>query len=1099
MGCRTTDFLLSQSLRSPNSPPFIGLAPLKSKFQDGAVEKTRVFLGGSASRLPKLFQSFPYVTAWCITQALSDSYGETDHGIYRHIENALGISLETQQSRRMLFDGFCRVCDKLGLPSRGFDRMVDVYLLHAGVSIAQVPAIIEAFLRQEAAFGPPPLESTVLLNRWEDDSLDFVHPSIITPRRAILWDETAWHANLFARVRATTTPFLPVIPFEERFAEILTQRLNGGGGAAAHIVQGLIPVPKPRLIWRDGGLFLRLPRTEGRIQLWQDQEVRPLRLRGGEDWLLPQPWSKHLRWQIGNQGGEITFLSASTGFAVFDRATGYLVRDSDGTRRDLEVDAADTVILSRNPFSIQNELALEAGALGFVGFALLGSRPITLTAADGDTLLRARPRRRLTLRDGIVVGGPQGPLYSSSTLLSVETGLGRTEDRSLRLMVGSKTADVEIDIKDGFGKIDLGSLLKSLPELSHADPLRMRIELLAPADGTAPLRSAGISLEAWVWPGFRASNGLVFDSERPPDNFMIEQSRHAGRDDNGRLCLDPIGGYVFARAVFEIVGKFIPFDLPWPDVTVIRQRSDGTPIGLPTGTRLSIGEENRFDTITIRCPDDDASLNVRGRQERRPFADGLTRNLALRDLLLPASDDKVVLRRGNGAEVLLFELVPSLAPVSLQFLPARKAVRLHLKLSQPIDAIALDIEGELGAAEMVEVGLGRRPIDSRQPSWLSASLINNDPRQIEITIGLQDFTDGVSLARLLVRPDVQSDERSAWRPLRNSRGDAFALSLQNTDAETPVSVEMLQRRFEILSRWLADCFAPECWPQIERELLARWQTVGRALSDLSDGRTSLMIAAAVSPPEHTAASWIPIAHPIQLVSDLYGGAPETFAALAASNDPGVVEMSALFTLNTARLRDLSHLHPTVYLAFRNRQAAMSKGQPLEGFEPKTFFKNLLSMHVDRDPSAGWFWRGATLLGPDHWRAAYIRFIERLETAGLFTSDEADDGPNSRRQESLQRLIHAAWTITPADLRPTVPLRSADAGETNPIDMWAASALSAYAKASRTGEMTGFISSLRRQLEWSEADVLTSLAFLLRLAPELFAYFLLIWQIAKDRP
>ena len=307
--------------------------------------------------------------------------------------------------------------------------------------------------------------------------------------------------------------------------------------------------------------------------------------------------------------------------------------------------------------------------------------------------------------------------------------------------------------------------------------------------------------------------------------------------------------------------------------------------------------------------------------------------------MVPASDDRVVLRRGNGAEVLLFELVSSLAPVSLQFLPARKAVRLHLKLSQPIDAIALDIEGELGAAEMVEVGLGRRPIDSRQPSWLSASLINNDPRQIEITIGLQDFTDGVSLARLLVRPDVQSDERSAWRPLRNSRGDAFALSLQNTDAETPVSVQMLQRRFEILSRWLADCFAPECWPQIERELVARWRTVGRALSDLPDGRTSLMIAAAVSPPEHTASSWIPIAHPIQLVPDLYGGAPETFAALAASNNPGVVEMSALFTLNTARLRDLSHLHPTVYLAFRNRQAAMSKGQPLEGFEPKTFFKN----------------------------------------------------------------------------------------------------------------------------------------------------------------
>lgn len=1099
MGCRTTDFLLSQSLRSQNSPPFIGLAPLKSKFQAGAVEKTRVFLGGSASRLPKLFQSFPYVAAWCVTQALSDSYGEADHGIYRHIEEVLGISLETQQSRRMLFDGFCQVCDKLGLPSKGFERMVDVYLLHAGVSVAQLPTIIEALLRQEAAFGPPPIESTVLLNRWEDDSLEFVHPSIITPRRAILWDETAWHATLFARARDVTTSFQPVIPFEERFAEILTQRLNGRGDGASHPAQGLMPVPKPRLMWRDGGLSLRLPRTEGRIQLWQDREARPLRLRGGEDWMLPQPWPKHLRWQIGTQSGDLTFLFASTGFAVFDRTTGYLVKDSDGARRDIEVDAADAVILSRNPFSIQGELALEAGALGFVGFAQLGSRPVTLTATDGETTLRARPRRRLTLRDGIVVGGPQGPLYGPSAFLSVETGLGRTEKRSLRLMIGTKTADVEIEIVNGFGETYLGNLVKLLSEVGPADPLRMRIELLAPVDGTSPLRSAGISLEAWVWPGFRASNGLVFDSERSPENLMVEQSRYAGRDDDGRLCLDPAGGYISARAVFEIAGKFIPFDLPWPDVTVMRQRSDGTPVGLPTGTRLSIGEENRFDTITIRCPDAEASLIVRGRQERRPFAHGLTRNLALRDLLLHASDDRVVLRRGSGAEVLLFELVPSLAPVSLQFLPARSAIRLHLKLSQPIDAIALDIENEFGAVEMVEVGLGRRPVSSRQPLWLSASLINNDPKQIELTIGLQDFADGVSLARLLVRPDAQSDEISTWRPLRNSRGDAFALSLQNVDAETPVSPERLQRRFEVLSQWLADCFAPECWSQIERGLVTRWRAVGRALNELPVGRTALMIAGAVPPPEHTAASWIPIAHPIQLVPDLYGGSPETFAALAASDDPGVVEMSALFTLNTARLRDLSHLHPTVFLAFRNRQAAMSKGQPLEGFEPKTFFKNLLSKHVDRDPSAGWFWRGTTLLGPDHWRAAYIRFIERLETAGLFTSDEADEGPNSRRQEGLQRLIHSAWTITPADLRPTVPLRSSDAVEPHPIDLWAASALSAYAKASRTGEMTGFISSLRRQLEWSEADVLTSLAFLLRLAPELFAYFLLIWQIAKDRP
>jgi hypothetical protein len=33
----------------------------------------------------------------------------------------------------------------------------------------------------------------------------------------------------------------------------------------------------------------------------------------------------------------------------------------------------------------------------------------------------------------------------------------------------------------------------------------------------------------------------------------------------------------------------------------------------------------------------------------------------------------------------------------------------------------------------------------------------------------------------------------------------------------------------------------------------------------------------------------------------------------------------------------------------------------------------------------------------------------------------------------------------------------------------------------------------------QAQALTSIAFLLRLAPELFAFHLLLWQIAKERP
>ena len=211
----------------------------------------------------------------------------------------------------------------------------------------------------------------------------------------------------------------------------------------------------------------------------------------------------------------------------------------------------------------------------------------------------------------------------------------------------------------------------------------------------------------------------------------------------------------------------------------------------------------------------------------------------------------------------------------------------------------------------------------------------------------------------------------------------------------------------------------------------------------------------------------------------------------------MAELAKLFSLGGTRLRDQSQLHVTVYLAFRNRMEAMQQDVPLSGFEPHTFFANLPL--VDSDPSAGWFWRGTPVLGPDHWRASHLRFVERLEATGMFTSEEAEAGPNSRRQEALHRLTRVVWEMTPDAERPPVPLRSPDWEEPDSIDLWVTASLSAFSRASRMGEVDDFVTMLGQRLDWSAAEVLSTLALLLRLAPEFFAFFLLTWQIAKDRP
>lgn len=1092
MSCRTADFLLSTRRRSVGAPPFIGLLPLEDGVFKRALDEARQFLSGRADRIDAFFRKFPNLATWLVTRSLSEGYGDDGHAVYPLIENTLRVPLQYQPHRKALFNSFCKTCKRFGLPTRGFERDVDVYLLHAGVSQAQLPHLIDAFLRQEKAFGPPPIESTAELNHWEDDSLFFLPPSVNVLRRAILWDETAWHAALFARLRQDPEGFVPAIEFERQFKAVLDERLKEAKSASSRRGSEAL-APRPRLHWQSGGLVLRLPRSEGRIRLWFDGAQRPLRLRGGEDWPLPQPWPREIRWEISGQTGQLEFL-ARGGCAVFDRITGHYLREIPRGTGDVEIDSRDIIILAREPFSVAGEPALEPEPDSFVGFATLGPHAVTVDHDGTQTGLKARPRRRLFLTGSPIADGPRGPLHGRSSCLRVETGLGRSETRAVRVTLGSQSRLIQIPISDdGFGDIGMGEILTEFEGAEAEDPIRLRAELMAPNAGSTDVHGSGIGLSAWVWPGFRGTDGIVFESERAVSNLVQDECLHFGRDDHGRLCLEPRGGYSIARAVFDIEGVHVPFDFPWPDVTVLRRRAEGSVAPLPLGTRLSVGEDDRFDTICVRCPDQKAQLIIRGRRESAPFIGGLTRNLAVRDLLTPSADERVMLRRSNGSEVLLFELVAALAPREINLLPARNAIRLRLNFSEPVDAVAVEVENEIGEIVLAEAALRHRPVATRRPEWFHAELSDNNAHAVDLTIDTDWLDDGPRLARLLIRPEG----REGWRPLRNSRGDSFAIAISNPAADKFVRDEEIQRRFETLSRWLSDCYAVECWPTLERTMVPRWKELGLRLRALPGGDSAIMRAASMPAPDHAAPGWVPILHPLCFAPDLYAAAPRTFATLAASSDPGIAEMAALATLDTARLRDLSHLHAAIFPGFENWKQANETGARLERFSPSLYFQFL--QVFDTDPSAGWFWRGTPLLGPDHWRAAHIRLIERLDAAGLFVEDTAEEGPNSRRQQSLQRLMHAAWILAPETLRPPVPRRSQEAQEPDQVDLWASALLCGFAKASRFNEVAQYVDAISARAEMSTEQALTSIAFMLRLAPELFAFHLLLWQIAKERP
>jgi hypothetical protein len=238
-------------------------------------------------------------------------------------------------------------------------------------------------------------------------------------------------------------------------------------------------------------------------------------------------------------------------------------------------------------------------------------------------------------------------------------------------------------------------------------------------------------------------------------------------------------------------------------------------------------------------------------------------------------------------------------------------------------------------------------------------------------------------------------------------------------------------------------------------------------------------------------------HPVEIDPGLYSAPTAAFDALADQADDGLRVGARMGALSRERLRE-GLLHGQALIAFANAaQAERNPDTVLAGFRPERFF--MLFPHLDTDPGAGWFWHGTPILGPAHLRAAQLRMLERFEAANVLFDPQTEGGGNSRRGEALSTLAAHLLAQCSPERRPPMPRRRPEDDRPPAVDLAVAATLSEFARASRAGTAGQFIETLSASLNWRAPDVLASIGFLLRLAPELFFYFLLVWQLAKVRP
>ena len=1078
----------------PGAPPIIGLVNIKNP--DIAIGSLAEYLSGNPNNLKRAMWYYLYATCWSIATILRRKYNNATEGegyapnaVYPLLAGTLNIPFSVNgPALRALREGFDTLHQRMGISQPPDTRNVEIYLAQAGVAEGMLEHLAIAFLRQERHFGLPSEGSSQDLNQWEDDALTFLPEGVRSPCFAVELDETGWHAALYTKIKnqIRNGDISSGEHFEITFREaIKTQNDKVSSRGAAKII------PRPRLCWNDNGLGLYVPRLEGRLKFYpkSNEPDNRLMLRGGEVWPLVPPWPTEMSWQNEKHGDNISFLRDPCGIAIFDRQkNGRFVCEVSSQKKPGPLNVVEAVLLCRQSFSVDGEASHMMSENAHVASLTLEVRPKNIVTSDGNFDLELQPRRRITAIGDAVAKNGQRILYGPNVQFRIETGQKTAGKRNLRISTERQQESVFLDLSFD----DTGTLFISLSEILSAlaitdpsvmsSPLRLRMELLGPGEDNI----GGVFVEEFrVWPNVDVDNGgFLLKTPHPPANLSFKHCQYIKLDSSGQICLDRDGGYSQACLAFEIDKTVEQFYLPYPDVTCVRHTAGGQKRFLPYRSKIVLREEERFDTITIRCPDNEADLLVRGKMERTPFFKGSPRNIALRDLMQTSGDARVLIRKNNGVDIELFSVIESLKPIdfSLRKL-SQDGLQLTLETLERIDAFQVTLEDEFGQTIPGEVALKHRQVDGRPVKWLTGEIPLENSQQLILRISPKEFPEelleGLRLAKILVRPEGQE----IWKRLGTQRGDVHALLFDATEISNPDSSD--KRRFQTISQWMAHCYASETWKEMESCLYHRWQELGERLFSTPEGRNTVLAAAMANPPEDAAPSWVPISHPLTFLPQLYSVPWQHFESLAVCENEDIQVLSVVAEVASGSLHK-DTLHSVVMTGFPNLMEASANGKPLQGFNPELFLQNIQHNQIDDDPSVGWFWRGKPFLGPGHWRAAHIRFDERIETVGLFGEQSTH---NSKRQTSLLKLMsHFKHT----ELQPPVP-KIADE-EPNELNHLVATTLCAFAKEARVGCVTDWATRTSQILGCSREYMLQDIAFLLRLAPELFAFYMGVWQL-----
>jgi hypothetical protein len=1121
-----------QAMVKQAETPVLGL--LGTLLPDVAREAIRKDLAimPSARAYSQRLQKYPALFGVWLAEHVMLGLGQDGHfSLYPHLQKAIGVSTElTFSERELLWRAFRRAMFKLGIQplSRVFGThfMADEYVRQAGVPIAFADDLAVRMLQAAKRVGLPDEDDQEGLLTWQSNLLNkLVPPFSVTARKAVERDTIGYYTRAFVRVHLNGGQATGKDPLEQAFGKAFAV------GGASHLRRAAIP----QLLYRDGALGVLFPPADRAVSYKVEcgGQIAPIRL-DSEGGFRALPAGLHREVVVQRDDGERVLSvrlwpdSMNNKLLIFN-AEGRL-RASAGLGQENPVELAPGRYLALCRFEPSNaEDWYEVSESPLLVEVHLEIRPgVELLIKNGPASVALVGQNQPSLSlSGPSKGGLEGLEFWYGDIdahieVPADWLQNSTGQFEVRVVHGNRRASLPMRLEEN--RRAIVKLSEAIAQLDLGGGLwRLVLELGRAGEARAAQRQSAL-----YWSSLRnVSYGLKFLYESPPKNLItsscygivLSPTQMDPADDHSRLIRlsFDVGGGRLVHFSWHRPGVFVEVRMPAADGSTA---SIARPLGAAETVSLTSPK-----TIVVSASEP-GYLSLGSMRTFVDFSQKASK-------AFPASF--LASRLEPGARALKYETASGTAAVEL------------LVLSQP--HVATDVKTERLAnlfevrlvvnSEPTDVAVTGRELSTghearAEHELLAGAWYTNDLARmqvyaapagqshvIHVLIDVETLKPGIWLLGFGARIG------GVWGRLQD--GDegriavAFAVDIMGKEipgkevvaAADALALSDAAVQLARLNEHFRQCWSPVCWEQ------QQWLTpyfsalVDRLRDNEKDYVTELVDMAMCRPPEDGRPGYLSMQFAPAWLNHTFSQQRATYKRVNIKPHPLSIALRAMVELKGAVAPAFGTvLHPIAAMPFANIAEVM-RGRRPKGFSVETYREALQQTKLEGAyqlddelflPNEG------ELLGPLHLAQCW-RDLER----GFAYSQIM---PNNRKNAALALakklgLHRSAFDQSVSNGLKGQPLLlrfgkphddQLDDGEQLKWEHMEHVALAVAWLAwfcrldhRQPGVLSGFhsqLGNLRKQVEVPGGTVADCVAFYLQVAPAIFAFYLLLWELVQ---